>query len=38
MVKIILILQKYFFWGFLEWQQIKQSAPGLNRGLPLNFW
>ena len=37
-VKVISIEQKYFFWGYLKWQQIKQSVPGLNRGLSLNFW
>ena len=36
--KIILILQKYFFWSYSKWWQIKQSAPSLNRGLSSKFW
>ena len=36
-VNIILILQKYLFWGYSKWQQIKQSAPGLKRGMTANF-
>ena len=35
--KIILISQKYLFWDFSKWQQIKQTAPGLNKGLSSNF-
>ena len=36
--KNVLISQKYLFWGYWISQQIKQSAPGLNRGLLTNFW
>ena len=36
-VKIILISQKYLFWGYSKWQQIKQSAPGLNKSLFIKF-
>ena len=36
-VKIILIVQKYFS-GYLKWWQIKQSATDLNRGLTSEFW
>ena len=36
--KIILILQKYLFWGYSKWWQINQCAPGLNRGLLSNLW
>ena len=25
-------------WGYSKWWQIKQSPPGLNRGLSSNFW
>ena len=35
--KIILILQSYFFCGYSKWRQIKQSTPGLNRGLSWFF-
>ena len=37
---IILILQNnvQLFWGYSKWGQIKQNAPGLNRGLSSNFW
>ena len=38
LAKIILILQKYLFWDYSKWQQIKQCVPGLNRGLCLSFW
>ena len=37
-VKIILILQKYLFWGYSERQTIKQSTPASNRGLSSNVW
>ena len=36
--KIILISQIYLFFGYSKWQQIKQSAPALNRDLSSNFW
>ena len=36
--KMILISQKYLFWGYLKWLPIRQSAPGLNKGLSSNFW
>ena len=36
--KIILIFQKYFFWAYSKWWQIKQSTPGLNSSLLWNFW
>ena len=36
--KIISISQKYLFWGYSKWQQIKQSAPGLNQGLSWKFF
>ena len=35
---IILISQKYLFWGYFKWGQIKQSSTGLNRGLSSNYW
>ena len=33
--KIILIWQKYLFWGYSKW---RQSAPSLNNGLLGNVW
>ena len=35
--KIILISQTYLFWCYSKWQQIKENAPGLNKGLSSNF-
>ena len=35
---IILISTKYLFSGNSKWRQMKPSAPGLNRGMSLNFW
>ena len=32
-----IILQKYFFWGYLKWWKTKQNRSGLNRALLLNF-
>ena len=34
---IILLSLKYLFWGYSKWPQIKQSVPGLNRGLSIIF-
>ena len=36
--KNYLISQKYFFWGYSKWLQIKQNVSGLQRGLLSNFW
>ena len=36
--KITLISQKYLFWGYSKWQQIKKSTRGLNRELSSNFY
>ena len=33
----ILISQKYLFWGYSKWCQIKQSASGPNSGLSSNL-
>ena len=38
MAKISLISQKYLFWDYSKWLQIKQSVPGLNWSLSLNIW
>ena len=36
--KIILISQKYFFWGNSKWWKIKKISPSLNRDLSSKFF
>ena len=35
---IILISKKHLLWGFSKWPPFKQSVPGLNRDMSLNFY